>query len=155
MIYFLNPCASLSAMWLKDNHIESQRLEAGAILGTAAQLIACEESLVLVAPRKVDGEILTWTLESCWHFSWLLQYYNLLCISAERVPWKELQELKSYCIMFPDNPFRHPSYEEHRSAYVKTKGVYKRNRPPFWYKKPIDVGFLQDAINEFLPENFE
>lgn len=154
MIYFLHPCSSLVASWLKDQHIESQRLEAGAILGTASQLIAVEESLVLTAPKKVNAEDLDWCLASCWNYCWLLQYYNLLCIASDRLPWKELQELKSYCGIFPDTPFIHHDYEQHRKEYCKTKGIYKKNRPPFFYKKPVDLGYLQDAINEFDPELF-
>lgn len=154
MIYWLHPCASITAMWLRDNHIESQRIEAGAILGTAAQLCAVEESLVLVAPKKVDAEMLDWVLESSMHYAWMLQYYSLLCIASERNPWKEIQELKSYCSIFPDTKFRMLDDELARKEYSKTKGIYKRNRAPWWLKKQVDVGYLQDAINEFDPELF-
>lgn len=135
-------------MWLKDVHIESQRFEAHSILVTAAQMVVCEESSILTPPKKVDAEMLGWCLESVWHYCWLLQYYDLLCITTERITWRESRELKTYCEFFPQQPFRMLDHDGMRTVYQSAKGVYKKNRPPFWYRKAVDVGPIYDVIDD-------
>lgn len=151
MIYFLHPCSAVTARWLRDTDIDLQRIEAYNLLSTAAQMIVCEQSYVLLDPKNnCDAVMLGWVLESVWHFCWLLQYWEELCTIANRVQWKESAEFKCYLEKFPRNEFRMLDCEQMRADYGAKRGVYKRNKPPFWVSRAREVPamFAQDTEEE-------
>lgn len=152
-IYYLHPCARVTAEWLHDKHTAKQCDEVKAVLSTAIQLQICESVDELIQTECFAHPWLPWAMESIDHVTWLHSYYvaltDKLCnvFHREDRQWKFTLAIEKHLQRFPRNGWTDPPQivpedcrkekvtDGYRDFYSKCKirvGSYKRVRVPYW-----------------------
>ncbi len=156
LIYYLHPCARLSADFVADNFVQKQMIVSGKIISAACNLVTLAEDSETYKD-DITSPFILWATESADHVEWLRIYYETLVATQERI---HFQDVKAYKIinafkaaikLFPRNSWEDPPYEcipadciieganiieSYREFYRKERmKIYKRVKEPYWWRK--------------------
>ncbi len=161
MIYFLHPCARLSAEWLTDPHTKTQLFETGKLLSAAIAMNTLDgESYYRFQKSHLTHPLMPWLLESSLHAQWLLSHFCALADKQRRlfVPgFRSFREERAFALVvnatFPDAPWQNPPVltppeyaretpdASYRAYYLHAHvrlGMYRRSTMPIWVRRYLD-----------------
>lgn len=143
-LYYLHPCATVSAEWLCDADSITQLIEASTVLSSCIRMTAVLPSEGYYAQVYIEHPWCNWTMESAYHAHWVYTYYLSLCHKFKRIYSREhaaqrMQfKLEKLIDIFPMLPFRAPCDDQlMRDAYkdkVRIKD-YKHVKRPYFLKQ--------------------
>ena len=74
-IFYLHPCAAVSASYMHDKHVVKMIVESAQLLSTAVQMIRMERDTRLYVPSYQSHPCAIWTRASIENAEWLYQHF--------------------------------------------------------------------------------
>jgi hypothetical protein len=157
-IFYLHPCAAVSASYMHDKHVVKMIVESAQLLSTAAQMVCMERDTRLYKPCYINHPCAVWTRLSVDNYEWLYQHYiSLIKIyeftyNDEHRSAELMKALKEYLVLMPKTGFTEPplcmpdeykvpnvshyiSYRKYYLAEKAKKRHYRRIKPPYWVQE--------------------
>ena len=166
-LFYLHPCARVSAEWLHDKMLPIMAEESKQLIATAIQYRFLESDERLPVPRFLLHPWLPWAMESSDHIEWLFAYYQTCVEKIQEVfdrkdrSWQFQIAARDWLPLFPRMGWQNPPMivpidcvddkicVAYRSYYLKSKckgGSYKRVRMPYWVREHYDRPDDRDEV---------
>lgn len=173
-IFYLHPCAAVSATYMHDKHVVKMIVESAQLLSTACQMIGMQRDTRLYRPSYINHPCAVWTRLSIENFEWLYQHYISL-IKIYEFTYNDdhksadlAKAIREYMVLMPRVPFTEPplcmpddckiynapAYVSYRNYYLKHKSKkrhYRRIKPPYWVQEYHNIRSNNAIDTVYLP----